>query len=60
MTYVNFSTNIVLSFVKKQKDKIYMYIEKKFINVFLKNTMQFIQLKKKNIEIIKINLLNIQ
>lgn len=38
---------------------IYVYIEKKFASIFFKNIMQFAQLKKENMEIIKIYLLNI-
>ena len=37
-----------------------IYIRKKFVSIFSKNTMQSALLKKENIEIIKIYLLNIQ
>lgn len=60
MTHANFLANAVLPFVQKQENVMHVYIEKKFTSVFLKNTMQFAQLKKENVEIIKIYLLNIQ
>ena len=38
---------------------MYMHIESKFVNVSQKNTMQLVQLKKRNVLIIKIYPLNV-
>ena len=60
MTYTNFPANEVSPLVQKQEDVMRVYIGKKFASVFLKNTVQSAQLKKENVKIVKIYLLNVQ
>lgn len=60
MIYSNFPINIILLLIQNQEDIMRMNIEKKFASIFLKNTVQSAWLKKENVEIVKIYLLNIR
>lgn len=59
MTYTKDFNNAVLSTILKIDNVILVFIEKRFVNMLVKNTTQFEFRKRENIEIVKIYHLNI-
>lgn len=59
MTHVKDFNNLVLPLVLKIDNVMLVFIGKRFFNVLSKNIMQFMLEKRENVEIVKINHLNI-
>lgn len=57
--YVKFFDNIIYLIILKTNNVIYIYVEKKFIDILARNIVQFVQPKKENMGIVKNYLLNI-
>lgn len=57
--YVKFFDNIIYLIILKTNNVIYIYVEKKIIDILARNIAQFVQPKKENMGIVKNYLLNI-
>lgn len=59
MIHTRYQKITVLLIIQKRENMMYVHVKNQFANMSQKNTVQFVQLKKRNVMIVKIYLLNI-